>query len=160
MVKESNGVIIRSFQQSDIDDLIALFRVSVRKIAAAHYSKDQCLAWAPDQIDRTIWIEKRSNKPTWVATCNSQIAGFTDLEPDGHIDMLYVHPDFQRQGVASALIKQVHETATRQYIKRLFTEASITVRPAFEKFGFTVIEQQTVHRNGQEFTNYRMEKLL
>lgn len=160
MVKESSGVIIRSFQQSDIDDLIALFRLSVRKIAAANYSKDQCLAWAPDKIDRTIWIEKRSNKPTWVAVCNSQIAGFTDLEADGHIDMLYVHPDFQRQGIASALINKIHEAAKQQNIKRLFTEASITARPAFEKLGFTVIEKQTVHHNGQEFINYRMDKLL
>lgn len=160
MLRESSDIVIRSFQQSDIDDLIALFRLSVRKIAAAHYSVDQCLAWAPDQIDRTIWVEKRSNKPTWVAICNSQIAGFTDLEPDGHIDMLYVHPDFQRQGVATVLIRQVYETATKQHIKRLFTEASITARPAFEKFGFTVIEQQTVHRNGQTLINYRMEQLL
>lgn len=160
MVKESSSAIIRSLQQSDIDELIALFRLSVRKIAAANYSKDQCLAWAPDQIDRTVWMEKRSNKPTWVAVCNSQIAGFTDLNIDGHIDMLYVHPDFQRQGIASALINKIHEAAKQQNIKRLFTEASITARPVFEKFGFTVIEEQTVHRNGQNFTNYRMEKRL
>lgn len=160
MVKESSSIIIRPFQQSDIEDLIALFRLSVHKIAATNYSKDQCVAWAPDNIDRTIWIEKRSNKPTWVAICNSQIAGFTDLEPDGHIDMLYVHPDFQRQGVASTLIRQIQEVANQQSIKRLFTEASITARPIFEKFGFMVIEEQTVYHNGQNFTNFRMEKYL
>jgi putative acetyltransferase len=42
----------------------------------------------------------------------------------------------------------------------LYTEASITARPAFEAQGFRVIAAQTVERRGESFTNYRMEKAL
>ena len=88
-----------------------------------------------------------------------RIAGFSDLEPDGHIDMLYVHPDFQRRGVARALLKHVEEAAQTSGLRRLYTEASITARPIFETTGFDSCATGC-YRPGQSMTNYRMEKWL
>jgi putative acetyltransferase len=89
-----------------------------------------------------------------------RIAGFSDLEPDGHIDMLYVHPDFQRRGVARALLQHVEQIARAMGLRRLYTEASLTARSAFEAMGFRVIVPQTVSVHGESMTNYRMEKRL
>ncbi len=160
MTENPNHINIRAFQPSDIDELIALFRLSVRKGAANDYTHEQRLAWAPDEIDRDEWLKNRLRHPTWLATIDDNIAGFIDLEADGHIDMLYVHPNFHRRGIARSLMRVINDHARKHHIPRLFTEASITARPAFETFGFKTTQQQTVHRNGQEFTNFRMEKLL
>jgi putative acetyltransferase len=89
-----------------------------------------------------------------------RIAGFSDLEPDGHVDMLYVHPDFQRRGIARALLQHIEKSARALDLRRLYTEASITARPAFEAVGFRVIVPQTVTVRGESMTNYRMEKRL
>lgn len=160
MNKKFDSIIIRPFEPSDTDALISLFQLSVRNGAAEDYTHEQRLAWAPGNIDRDQWLTKRLSRPTWVAVIDSQIVGFTDLEFDGHIDMLYVHPDFHRRGIASILVGKVHDAASQQAVNRLFTEASITARPAFEKFGFSIIQEQTVHRNGQDFINFQMEKYL
>lgn len=88
------------------------------------------------------------------------VVGFTDLEPDGHLDMMFVHAAHQRAGIATALLATVEAAACTQGLRRIFTEASITARPFFERRGFSVIARQSVEKRGQHFTNFRMEKVL
>lgn len=153
-------MIIRLYTPADLDGLIRLFHASVRRIAIKDYTEDQVKAWAPDDADRERWASRRASRPTWVAEIDGVLAGFTDLEPDGHVDMMFVHPDHQGRGVAGALLRQVEAEAARLGLDRLFTEASITARPFFERKGFRVIAPQTVSVRGQDMTNYRMEKGL
>ena len=153
-------MIIRLYTPADLDGLIRLFHASVRRIAIKDYTEDQVKAWAPDDADRERWASPRASRPTWVAEIDGVLAGFTDLEPDGHVDMMFVHPDHQGCGVAGALLRQVEAEAARLGLGRLFTEASITARPFFERKGYRVITAQTVHVRGQDMVNYRMEKSL
>ena len=61
---------------------------------------------------------------------------------------------------ASALLHQIHESAAGLGLTRLYTEASITARPVFEKHGFRVLEPQDVRLSNTLLRNYRMEKTL
>lgn len=156
----SQAITIRPYAATDASGLTSLFRSSVRDIASRDYTASQVRAWAPDDIDERQFGQSRDTKSTWVAEVEGRIAGFSDLEPDGHIDMLYVHPDFQRRGVARALLAHVEEVARTSGMRRLYTEASITARPVFETMGFRTIVPQTVTVRGESMTNYRMEKRL
>lgn len=153
-------MIVRLYAPEDLDGLIRLFHASVRRIAIKDYTEDQVKAWAPDDADRERWASRRASRPTWVAEIDGALAGFTDLEPDGHVDMMFVHPDHQGRGVAGALLRRVEAEAARLRLDRLYTEASITARPFFERKGFRVITPQTVSVRGQDMVNYRMEKTL
>ena len=53
-------------------------------------------AWAP--ADRQLWSQRRMSSPTWVADVDGKAIGFTDLEPDGHLDMMYVDPQPDGEG--------------------------------------------------------------
>ena len=154
------AITIRPYEARDAASLVGLFRASVRSIAARDYTPSQILAWAPDLIDEAQFGQRCESKSTWVAKVEERVAGFTELEPDGHVDMLYVHPDFQRRGVARALLQHVEKSARATDLRRLYTEASITARPVFEAMGFRVIVPQTVTVRGESMTNYRMEKRL
>jgi putative acetyltransferase len=151
---------VRPCRPDDVDALIDIFRSSVRVVARRDYTQEQVLAWAPDQIDRKAWAARYSDRPAWVAEIAGVPVGFSDLEPDGHLDMMFVHPDHQGRGVASALLAQIERIAHEQGIDILYTQASITARPFFERRGFRLVAQQTVTLHGQTFTNYRMEKAL
>jgi putative acetyltransferase len=96
----------------------------------------------------------------WVAVVDELVVGVTDLEPSGHLDRMYVHPEHEGRGIASALLTCLEAAARRQGLTRLFTEASITAKPFFEKRGFKVLTAQVVEFRGENFTNYRMEKQL
>ena len=160
ILTQSRHITIRPYAAADVTALTNLFRASVRQIASRDYTASQVLAWAPDFIDETHFGRQCESKLTWVGLIEGHIAGFSDLEPDGHIDMLYVHPDWQRRAVARALFQHVEEQARKAYLQRLYTESSITARPVFGAMGFGIVAPQTVTVRGESFENYRMAKYL
>jgi putative acetyltransferase len=159
-MREAPEITIRSYSAPDAAIVTRLFQAAVRSIAARDYSPEQIRAWAAAISNEEAFGRRCESKSTWVAEVAGRIAGFSDFERDGHIDMLYVHPDFQRRGVARALLRHVEERARALDLHRLYTEASITARPVFEAMGFLVLRLQTVTVDGVMMTNYRMEKPL
>jgi putative acetyltransferase len=150
--------VIRPYEVTDLDAVIGVFLRSVREVASRDYDAGQIAAWA--QVDRDVWSRRRLDRPTWIALIDDVIAGFTDLQSDGHIDMLFVDPACQRRGVASALLGTVECAAHVQRLAALDTDASITARPFFETHGFHVIRSQIVELRGQRLMNFRMRKRL
>ena len=94
----------------------------------------------------------------FVAAQGEGVLGFAEFEGDGHIDTLYVHHEYQGCGIATRLLETIEAEARRLGLARLYTEASITARPFFERRGFSVVTPQRVEVRGQTFRNYRMEK--
>ncbi len=151
-------IAIRPYRADDLDAVIDIFLRAIRETAARDYAPAQIDAWA--QVDREAWTVRRASRPTWVAWIDAAAVGFSDLEADGYLDMMFVHPAHQRIGVATALLTTVEAAARAQRLSRLFTEASLTARPFFERHSFGVVRQQTVHKRGQDFVNFVMEKSL
>jgi putative acetyltransferase len=151
---------IRRYTPGDLAGLIVLFRDTVRRINRRDYSQAQVMAWAPDEIDAQQWARRFGHKAVWVADLEGTPVGFVDVARDGQIDMLYVHADHQGRGIASRLLATVEAGARAHGLLRLFTEASITARPFFERRGFRVLAPQRAVRWAQEFLNYRMDKQI
>lgn len=151
---------VRRMRDADILTVIDVFRSSVRLVASRDYTLDQVMAWAPDEIDYATWAKRYETRQGWVAQVGPKIVGFIELEGQDHLDMMYVHPAHQRQGVATALLNHLESAAREFGASRLRTEASITARPFFERRGFRLIAERTVVLRGQSFINYRMTKPL
>jgi putative acetyltransferase len=152
--------LIRPFERPDAGVLAALFHAAVHDTCPRDYTAAQVGAWSPSIAEPARFAARCEAKPTWVATLENDIAGFSDLERDGHIDMLFVHPNYQRRGVANALLRFLESDARRRGMPRLYTEASITARPVFERSGFQSLAMQTVVIRGVAMNNFKMEKLL
>lgn len=74
--------------------------------------------------------------------------------------MLFVHKDFQRCGVATALYAAVERFAREAGAVRIESEVSETARGFFERQGFRVDAKQRRRARRLELTNYRMSKAL
>ena len=149
---------LRRYVTEDLDAIIEVFQRAVREVASRDYNPAQIAAWSA--VDREAWEPHRLTRPTWVAVDGAHVVGFSDLEADGHLDMMFVHPDYQGMGVATVLLRQVEAAAIAQGLTRIFTEASLTARSFFEKRGFVVDAEQVVGKRGAWMTNFRMHKLL
>jgi len=154
------AVTIRAYRPQDCETLATLYRRSVREIAAGDYTPAQILAWAPDRLDMEKFSARLLSRPTFVAEMENTVAGFTDLEPDGHIDLFFVNPDFQRRGVGTAMLAHVTARARSQGLTRLYAEVSRTARPLFARHSFVVLAAQEVALRGEFLQNFRMEKAL
>jgi putative acetyltransferase len=153
-------VTLRPYRSDDAPALLALFRDTIRRVNNRDYSPAQIAAWASDDIDTVRWFGRFMGRFVPVAEENGCPIGFAELEPNGHIDRMYVSADRQRRGIGQQLLAAVVAEARRVGIKRLFTEASITARPFFESQGFAVLAPQVVTCRGAEFVNFRMERML
>lgn len=151
---------IRDYKAEDDAALLSLFKRAVLEGAAGEYSLEQRNAWAQAINDAQCLHDRLSGQIVAVCEMNGEIAGFSGMETDGHLDMLFVHPHHLRRGVASALYRYLENWAKAKGLVRIFTEASLTANPFFEKQGFEVIERQTVARNGIGLDNFRMQKKL
>ncbi len=95
-----------------------------------------------------------------IAETENQIVGFSTLDQGNYIDLLFVHQEYQHQGIASLLYAKMEEEALRHGQKQLTADVSKTARPFFEKAGFQMLKEQTVNVKGVDLTNYKMVKNL
>lgn len=154
MINESEDIVLRTYQPEDCEKLAELFYETVHTVNAKDYTKEQLDVWATGTIDLEKWNQSFLEHDTVVATSGKKIVGFGDMDAFGYLDRLYVHKDYQGQGVATAIC----DTLEKDPIGKFVTHASITARPFFEKRGYRVVKEQQVERGGIYLTNYIMEK--
>ena len=117
-----------------------IFQAAIRQTASSVYGPDQVDAWAgPARTDLSDWDRRRREASTLVAEVDDTVAGFTDLLPDGLVDMLFVHPRSAGSGVARALLTATMRDARARGLTQLRTLASRSAQPTFERLGFTVV---------------------
>ena len=150
---------IRSYTENDLSEIVQLFYDTVHSINAKDYSKQQLKAWAADKIDKTAWHQSLSEHYSIVVEKNSRIVGFGDLD-GGYLDRLYVHKDYQHQGIATAIIEKLEQYAINRGIFEIQTHASITAKDFFIQHGYCIVKEQKVQRNGVLLINFIMEKSL
>ncbi len=154
---------IRKFQASDISQIVQLFYGTVHSVNKKDYTQEQLDAWAAkedEELRLASWRVSMSNNITFVALIEGIIVGFSDMTRKGHLDRLYVHKDFQGQGIASALVNTLESEASRLGLTELDTDASITAKPFFEHRGYQVVKSQCVERKGIQLVNFKMIKPL
>lgn len=149
---------LRQYLEADLDAAIDVFQTAVRDVASQDYHPDQIAAWA--QVDRESWQKRLLNSHCWVASIDDKVVGFGNVEFDGHLDLMFTHPEYLRTGVASALLEKLEHAVIAMALPVIFTEASITAKPFFSRRGYQLLAAQQVQVRGQNFINYRMRKSL
>ena len=148
----------REATSADISAIAQLFQRSVRWATVREYDEAQREAWAARGVDATRWQNRITSQYFLLAERAEQLLGFGSIDSQGYLDVLYVHPAHQGEGVASQLLNALESWALNQKIKHIRTDASLTARPFFTRKGYQSVAEQTHRINGTALTNYRMEK--
>ena len=160
-VSEASLIGVRSYRGADANATLTVFLEAITETAAADYSPAQIAAWArPEHHTVPEWHRAMQGRNSYVALLNKHVVGFSDVNCEGHINMMFVSPRHSRRGVASALLSHLHVQAQAKGIRALAADVSITARPFFEKHGFTIVTHQNPMAAGVQMTNFRMRKVL
>ena len=153
---------IRAYKSSDSNALSYIFEQAVKSIGSVHYTPEQVQAWdsripSPDTLNQSL----SDGREVWVWVTDLDIPqAFIDLEPNGHIDLMYAHPSVSRTGATIALYSALENHARDKGIERLYVEASEAAKRFFSKQGFTTLHRRELQIEGVKIHNYAMEKYL
>ena len=153
---------IRAYLPGDAPRMEEIFKLAVREIGSAYYSEDQIAAWGGPRVDAARLDALYSDgRATFIAEDETGRAiAFSDLEDDGHVDMLYCDPAYARRGIATGLLAAAEREAHTRGLKRLYTEASEAARSVFERAGFAAMHRRDLEIDGVSIHNWAMEKRL
>lgn len=153
--------IIRTARQADVVELKELFQNTVLAINRRDYSQEEVEDWASCG-ENLSHIAEMIKTHYFIVAVNglSEIVGFSSITPQGYLHSMFVHKDFQGEGIATMLLDEIERYAVTTGIRRITSEVSLTARPFFLKRGYFVMEEQKRQANELCLTNFWMAKEL
>jgi putative acetyltransferase len=155
-----SAISLRPYLPADVRRCAEIFRSSINELAADDYDEAQREAWASRADDEQAFGARLQGALTLLAMIEGAVVGFASLKGSEEIDMLFVDPEFARQGVGRTLVDALTRLAQARGAKLLTTEASDVAKALFERQGFTPERRNLVHVGDQWLANTTMAKRL
>jgi len=143
----------------DWDEIERLIVDAVLTTGPERYTPPQVKAWAEfNQQPHALSNWLGEDRLFLARDQHLTLLGFAALRPsECQFSALYVHPDFGRCGIATALLARAMSLA-RLSCPRLNTAASHFSRPVFERAGFVLSHWESSHINAVCFHRVQMVK--
>lgn len=135
---------IRLAKEEDIEPVKNLYRETILTVNSKDYTSEQVDLWAKRGVENNIWLQRINEEYFIVCEIENQVVGFCSLKSDGYLNTLFIHKDFQGQGIAKALLSTIEQHAQEVGIEELNADVSLTANGFFLKNGYTDLGQQTV----------------
>jgi ribosomal protein S18 acetylase RimI-like enzyme len=131
-------IVIRQASAADAEAVRKIVLLALRETNARDYPSsviERLVLTLPDKV--------ASNLETWcafVAIVNGQVVGTGSLNGQT-VSSVYVHPDYQRRGIATKLMDAVENAANAQSQRTLSVQASVTAKSFYAKRGFKIVRE-------------------
>ena len=153
---------IRKYRDEDAEALAEICHLAIEGVGPNAYSTEQVAAWLARHPGAPLYRERvKAGAIIFVAADpDDRPVAYALIEPDGHLDHLYNHPDHTRRGLAVQLLTEAEQYARLEGVEKIYTEASDLARPAFERAGYEVSHKRDFEIDGTPIHNWSMEKSL
>lgn len=160
---------LRTLTQADVDAVARLARVVwqatylplISQAQIEHMLADR---YAPERIRAQLADPQHA---WWVAEGGGALVAFAHayLEAPGcKLDKLYVHPDHQRRGIGTALLREAEAWARAQraaWLRLQVNRGNAQAISAYGRYGFRIVASRVFDiGNGFVMDDHVMEKLL
>ncbi|MGI2125141.1 GNAT family N-acetyltransferase [Shewanella oncorhynchi] len=159
---------IQPYQSCYAREVSELFHLCVHSITHVRYAQAQLMAWSAAPRSAKHWDLRLRRSKAWVvlaideATASSVCCGFINVEThfpcQGYLDSLYIHPDYQGQGLGERAYLVLEAWAKAQGYARLSLDASYLSKGLFTRMGFIQIQRSYQQKLGQVIPGFYMEK--
>lgn len=149
---------IRRYKEGEEPALFEVHYSAIHLVACRDYTPEQIQAWAPGDLDPSIWEKRIRGINPFVVELNGRIVGYADLQSNGYIDHFFVSGEHPRQGIGSLLMTHLLREAGSRGLLELTSNVSRTAQPFYEKFGFAVVEQRSPVVRGVVIPNALMRR--
>lgn len=154
------SLLLRRAQIEDLKEMQNLFVETIKTVCVNDYNPEQIKIWTSSIENTERWLNRIRDQYVLIAEIRGKIAGYGSLRANDYLDLLYVHKDYQRKGIAGLLCDCIEKEAIRRNGTEIQSDVSITARPFFEKKGYTVVKEQKNMIKNVEIVNFKMVKQL
>lgn len=154
----NNSIEIGKAQSEDLDQIRLLFFETINHVNTKDYNSSQIEAWSAGYNNVSNWEKKLLEQYFVVAKINALIVGFASITPDGYLDYMYVHKNYQRKGIATELLKAIEKYVVETGLTEIWSDVSITAKPFFLSKGFKISKTYLKEFRGVYFQNTIMTK--
>ncbi len=154
----SESIHIRRYVQGEEPALFDVYYTAIHLVACRDYTTEQVEAWAPQNLDATLWRDKIRSINPFVAELEGRLVGYADVQSSGYIDHFFVSGAHPRKGVGSSLMRRILDEAQACGISTLTSDVSRTAQSFFERFAFAVVEQRSPVVRGVIVPNALMQR--
>jgi putative acetyltransferase len=154
---------VRKMRPQDARVFLEVHHTAVRGLAAADYPPEVIDAWAPLPISNDAVETVLAAPPgqiRLVAEIGGEVVGIGEIVPAlNELRACYVVPKAARQGVGTALVREIELIARSHGLTHLQLDASLTSEPFYLSLGYKVRERgEHVLRAGLRMASVKMEK--
>lgn len=149
---------LRTAKLEDLAAIQQLFVDAVRTICKKDYTTEQINVWASAAENTSRWSYKIETQYFLVAEIADEIVGFASLENGAYFDLLYVHKDHLRKGIANSLYQAIETASKERGSATITADVSITARHLLERKGYQLIQENKNTIHGVEIINFKMTK--
>lgn len=155
MIKEINS-------PNHLSSVLSIFEASILAIDESLYSKAEKEAWICSIKNKEKWLRRLKEQYFVGIEIDEIIRGFASIDTNNYLDLLFVHPDYQRMGLATKLYDNLEAWANKNTheINYIETHASKISKPFFESKGFELLTENEVQIGNQKLKNFIMRKPL
>jgi putative acetyltransferase len=151
---------IRTALFDDISAIVEMYRQTVHTVNSKDYTPEQITVWADGAVNYPRWEKAIKEQFFVLAEIEGKLAGFSSIAKDGYLDFMYVNKDYQRCGVARALLNEIENKALEQKNAEIYSHVSKTAKGFFEKMGYEHKEDLKDLYKGVLFINALMVKKI
>ena len=155
-------IFIRPATSEDVEEMANIFVTCVKTLNIKDYTDEQIEIMVTFCDAQSYLEEIKTGGSIFVAEAKS-IIGFASLAKSrGHIDDLFVDPDYTRQGIGTLLLETLEQVALQKQRSQLSVMASLTARPFYLSRGFEYVENSKILdvATGIEIPGVDMIKIL
>jgi len=124
---------------NNLAEIHILFQETIMNTCKKDYTSAERKAWSNATKETHKWIKSLNEEYFIIAEIEGKIVGFSSLKNNDYLNLMYVHKDYTRKGIANKMFENIKAKSIELGGQKLLADVSKTTKPFFEKKGFQVI---------------------
>ncbi|MCU4387218.1 GNAT family N-acetyltransferase [Acinetobacter haemolyticus] len=144
-------------QQQDSKAILNVIKQSIESCSLDHDNNQNVIdEWLSNKTEENIinWI---NNSYSYMYKKDNKIVGFILMSKGGVILLNYVLPDYQGDGIGSAMVDFIISLSSSYQIDKIKLESTLTARKFYESKEFVILEETYEH---EKLISFKMERRL
>ena len=151
-------MIVRAMAPSDADAIHAIHGMCLERTLLGRYTREQIEAWMAGRTPQGYLRAAAAGERFFVADDAGLVIGYACWQEDELLS-LFVHPDFQRRGIGSALLSACLEDATRRGAIISVVKSVLGAEEFYDHYGFAVVGSGSTTKRGVIIPDTRMQRV-